>query len=138
VLFLPDEHLGRNTGFFKLGIPRDEMILWDPKQENGGNTPEAVRRARILLWKGHCSVHGNFQPEHVDLARQRDPAVRVIVHPECTFEVVEKADLVGSTDFILRKIWWRAWRRSTRNNRSIPCRRSPVSARRCSESTRSI
>jgi len=104
VLFLPDEHLGRNTGFFKLGIPRHEMILWDPKQENGGNTPEAVRQARILLWKGHCSVHGNFQPEHVDLARKRDPAVRVIVHPECIFEVVEKADLVGSTDFILRSI----------------------------------
>lgn len=104
VLFLPDEHLGRNTGFFRLGIPRADMILWDPHRPLGGNTPDAVRRARVLLWKGHCSVHGNFQPEHVDAARHRDPAVKILVHPECTFEVVEKADLVGSTDFIIRTI----------------------------------
>ena len=104
VLFLPDEHLGRNTAFFRLGIPRSDMILWDPHQPLGGNTPDAVRAARVLLWDGHCSVHGNFQPQHVDAARARDPDVRILVHPECTFEVVEKADLVGSTDFILKTI----------------------------------
>jgi quinolinate synthase len=104
VLFLPDQHLGRNTAYFKLGIPRHEMIVWDPDQPLGGNTPDALRAARVILWKGHCSVHMNFAPQHVDLARQRDPNVRVLVHPECTFEVVEKADLVGSTDFIIRTI----------------------------------
>ncbi len=104
ILFLPDEHLGRNTAFFQMGIPREEMIVWDPHQELGGNTPDAVRKARVLLWKGHCSVHQNFQPEHVDLARQRDPEVKILVHPECSFEVVEKADLVGSTEFILRTV----------------------------------
>jgi quinolinate synthase len=104
VLFLPDQHLGRNTAHFKLGLPLDELVLWDPHRPLGGNTPEAVRRARVLLWKGHCSVHQNFLPEHVDLARRRDPAVRVLVHPECSFEVVQKADLVGSTDFIIKTI----------------------------------
>jgi quinolinate synthase len=103
-LFLPDQHLGRNTAFFRLGIPLADQIVWDPHRPLGGNTPEAVRRARVLLWKGHCSVHGNFQPEHVDLARRRNPDVRVLVHPECVFGVVEKADLVGSTDFIIKSV----------------------------------
>jgi quinolinate synthase len=80
------------------------MILWDPHRPLGGNTPDAVRKARVVLWKGHCSVHGNFQPAHVDAARARDPQVRILVHPECTFEVVEKADLVGSTDFIIKTV----------------------------------
>ena len=104
VLFLPDQHLGRNTAHFKLGLPLDELVLWDPHRPLGGNTPEAVRRARVLLWKGHCSVHQNFLPEHVDLARRRDPAVHVLVHPECSLDVVEKADLVGSTDVIIKTI----------------------------------
>jgi len=104
ILFLPDQHLGRNTAFFQLGLGLDEMLLWDQSQERGGHSAEALRRARILLWKGHCSVHMNFQPEHVDLARQADPKVRVLVHPECSFAVVEKADLVGSTDFIIRTV----------------------------------
>jgi quinolinate synthase len=104
VLFLPDQHLGRNTAFFQLGIPLDQMVLWDPFQPLGGNTPEAIRKARVVLWKGHCSVHMNFRPQHVDQARERNPAVRVIVHPECEFEVVEKADAVGSTDFIVKTI----------------------------------
>ena len=104
VVFLPDQHLGRNTAFFKLGMPRDDMRVWDPHQPLGGNTPEQVRRTRLFLWAGHCGVHMNFQPQHVDVARQRNPDVRVIVHPECSFEVVEKADLVGSTDFIIRTI----------------------------------
>jgi quinolinate synthase len=104
VLFLPDQHLGRNTAHFRLGMPLADMVLWDPAQPLGGNSPEAVRRARLLLWQGHCSVHMNFLPQHVDVARQRDPDVRVIVHPECTFDVVAKADLVGSTDFIQKTI----------------------------------
>jgi quinolinate synthase len=104
VLFLPDQHLGRNTAFFRLGIPRQDMILWDPHLPLGGNTPAQVRGARVVLWKGHCSVHANFQPQHVDAARARDPHVRILVHPECSFEVVEKADLVGSTDFIIKTV----------------------------------
>jgi quinolinate synthase len=104
VLFLPDQHLGRNTAHFQLGIPRDEMIVWDPSQELGGNSPEAIRKARLLLWKGHCSVHLNFVAQHVDLARQRNPQVQVIVHPECDISVVERADHVGSTEFIIRTI----------------------------------
>ena len=104
VLFLPDQHLGRNTGFFRLGIPLDEMIVWDPFRPMGGNSPESIRKARIVLWQGHCSVHMNFKPEHVDLARRRNPDVRVIVHPECEFGVVEKADEVGSTEFIVKSI----------------------------------
>lgn len=80
------------------------MILWDPLLELGGNAPEAVRRARIILWKGYCSVHQNFQPQHVDRARARDTHVQVLVHPECSFAVVEKADLVGSTGFIIETI----------------------------------
>jgi quinolinate synthase len=104
VLFIPDEHLGRNTAFFRMGVPHDAMLVWDPRQPLGGHTPAAVRRARLLLWKGHCSVHMNFQPQHVEQARQRDPQVRVLVHPECCFGVVEQADLVGSTEFIIRTI----------------------------------
>jgi quinolinate synthase len=104
VLFLPDQHLGRYTGHFRLDIPLDEMIVWNPHKPLGGQTPEAVRRARVLLWAGHCGVHMNFKPEHVDAARKRNPQVRVIVHPECELGVVEKADLVGSTDFILKTI----------------------------------
>ena len=104
VLFLPDQHLGRNTAFFQMGIPLDEMIVWDPHQELGGNSPDRIRQARLILWAGHCSVHMNFQPEHVDLARQRDPKVRILVHPECAFGVVEKADLAGSTEFIIRTV----------------------------------
>jgi quinolinate synthase len=104
ILFLPDEHLGRNTAFFQMGIAREEMIVWDPHQHLGGNSPQAVRKARVLLWKGHCSVHQNFQPQHVDMARQRDPDVRILVHPECSFEVAEKAEFVGSTEYIIRTV----------------------------------
>ena len=103
VLFLPDEHLGRNTAY-GMGIPLDQMVVWDPEQELGGNTEEAIRRARMILWKGYCSVHQRFQPEHVDRVRAEYPGIRVIVHPECRFEVVQKADDTGSTEGILRKI----------------------------------
>ena len=103
ILFFPDEHLGRNTAN-KMGIPREQMIVWDPYQPNGGNTKEAIKRARLILWKGHCSVHQMFQPVHVDNFRQRYPEGRVIVHPECHEDVVNKADLIGSTEFIIKTV----------------------------------
>ncbi len=102
-LFLPDEHLGRNTAF-RMGIPLEQMIVWDPYQEMGGNTPEAVRRARIILWKGYCSVHQRFLPEHVARVRREHPGIRVIVHPECRFEVAQAADQIGSTEGITKAI----------------------------------
>jgi quinolinate synthase len=103
VLFLPDEHLGRNTGF-RMGIPLDQMIVWDPYQELGGNTPEAVRAARIILWKGYCSVHQRFTAQQVARVRREHPGIRVIVHPECRFEVAEAADQIGSTEGIIKAI----------------------------------
>jgi len=103
VLFLPDEHLGRNTGY-RMGIPLDEMIVWDPYQEMGGNTPEAIRRARIILWKGYCSVHQRFTPQHVARVRREHPGIRVIVHPECRFEVAQAADEIGSTEGIIKAV----------------------------------
>jgi quinolinate synthase len=103
VLFLPDEHLGRNTGF-RMGIPLDQMIVWDPYQELGGNTPEAVRAARIILWKGYCSVHQRFTAQQVARVRREHPCIRVIVHPECRFEVAEAADQIGSTEGIIKAI----------------------------------
>ncbi|HEY0169597.1 MAG TPA: quinolinate synthase NadA, partial [Pyrinomonadaceae bacterium] len=87
LFFFPDQHLGRNTGV-KFGIPLDEMALWDPNKELGGNTPEQLRRARLILWKGHCSVHGRFRPWHVDSLRKEVPGIKVLVHPECEREVV--------------------------------------------------
>jgi quinolinate synthase len=103
VVFLPDEHLGRNTGY-RMGIPLDEMTVWDPFRELGGNTPEALRKARIILWKGYCSVHQRFTPEHVARVRKEHPGIRVIVHPECRFEVAQAADEIGSTEGILNAI----------------------------------
>src|SRR5438128_1207074 len=103
VLFLPDEHLGRNTGY-RMGIPLEQMIVWDPYQEFGGNTPEAIRRARIILWKGYCSVHQRFTAEQVERVRRQHPGIRVIVHPECRFEVAQAADEIGSTEGIIRAI----------------------------------
>lgn len=103
VLFFPDQHLGRNTGV-KLGIPLEEMTLWDPWELMGGTTPEAIRRSKILLWKGHCSVHGRFTLEQIRQAREMFPGINVIVHPECTLDVVEAADCDGSTEFIIKTI----------------------------------
>jgi len=103
VLFLPDEHLGRNTGF-RMGIPLDQMVVWDPYQELGGNTPEALKNARIILWKGYCSVHQRFTPQQVARVRREHPGIRVIVHPECRFEVAQAADQIGSTEGIIRAI----------------------------------
>ena len=103
LFFFPDQHLGRNTGV-KFGIPLDEMVLWDPNKELGGNTPEQLRKARLILWKGHCSVHGRFRPWHVETVRKEVPGIKVLVHPECEREVVEKSDLNGSTEFIIKVI----------------------------------
>ena len=103
VLFLPDQHLGRNTGF-GMGIPLNEMVIWDPFLPNGGLTKEQLRAARVILWKGHCSVHQRFLPEHVDAIRQKHPGIRVIVHPECRWEVCQKANGIGSTDSLIKMI----------------------------------
>jgi quinolinate synthase len=103
VLFLPDEHLGRNTSF-GMDIPLDQMIVWDPYQEFGGNTPEAIRSARIILWKGYCSVHQRFTPQQVGRVRREHPGIRVIAHPECRFEVARSADQIGSTEGIIKAI----------------------------------
>ena len=103
VLFLPDQHLGRNTAL-KLGIPLDEMVVWNPFKAMGGNTPEQLRKAKMVLWQGHCSVHTRFTTKQIDSARQRYPDVTVLVHPECTMETVEAADLNGSTEFIRKTI----------------------------------
>ena len=103
ILFLPDEHLGRNTAF-RMGIPLDRMIVWDPYQELGGNSPGAVRNAKMILWKGYCSVHQRFLPEHVARVRREHPGIRVIVHPECRFEVAQAADQIGSTEGILKAV----------------------------------
>jgi len=103
VLFLPDEHLGRNTAF-RMGIPLDQMIVWDPYQELGGNSPEEIRTARVILWKGYCSVHQRFTPQHVDRVRREHPGIRVIAHPECRIEVTQAADQIGSTEGIIHAI----------------------------------
>jgi quinolinate synthase len=102
-LFFPDQHLGRWTGY-KMGIPLDEMAVWDFDQELGGLTPEQIRAAKVLLWKGHCSVHQMFQPQHILRFRNQHPDGMVISHPECGFEVCRQSDFVGSTDYILRTI----------------------------------
>ena len=104
VLFLPDQHLGRNTAVLKLGLSLDDCAVWDPHRPNGGLTTEEIRAAKILLWKGHCSVHGRFSPVVVDELRATVPDINILVHPECTHEVVLKADLVGSTEFIIKTI----------------------------------
>jgi quinolinate synthase len=104
VLFLPDQHLGRNTAVLKLGLSLDDCVVWDPHQANGGLTAQQLRDAKMILWKGHCSVHGRFSPEVVDQLRTTIPDVNILVHPECSHEVVTKADLVGSTEFIIRTI----------------------------------
>ena len=103
ILFLPDQHLGRNSGY-SMGVPLNEMVVWDPYLINGGLTPDRLKQARIVLWKGHCSVHQRFLPEHVDNVRAKYPGIRVIVHPECRWEVCQKADGMGSTEGLLKMI----------------------------------
>ncbi len=96
VFFFPDQHLGRNTGK-AMGIPLDQMVLWNPFKPFGGLTDAQILNAKIILWAGHCSVHQQFRPDHVDLWRKHHPDINIIVHPECAMEVVDKADYVGST-----------------------------------------
>jgi len=104
VLFFPDQHLGRNTAR-KMGIPLDEMCVWNPHDPGlGGNDAGQLHKSRVILWQGHCSVHAMFKPEHVDAMRTNLPGVKVLVHPECSMEVVDKADLVGSTSYILKQV----------------------------------
>jgi quinolinate synthase len=103
ILFLPDQHLGRNTAW-AMGIPLEECVVWDPYMINGGLTPERLRAAKIILWKGHCSVHQRFLPEHVDHVRAAYPGIQVIVHPECRWEVCQKADGIGSTESLIAMI----------------------------------
>jgi quinolinate synthase len=103
VLFFPDQHLGRNTGW-AMGIPLDRMVVWNPRKPLGGNTPDQLRRAQIVLWQGHCSVHKRFTVEQIAQARRDYPGINVIVHPECELPVVQAADLYGSTELILAKI----------------------------------
>ncbi len=103
LFFFPDQHLGRNTGV-KFGIALDEMVVWDPFKELGGNTEEELRKARLILWKGHCSVHGRFKAWHVEQVRKEVPGIQVLVHPECVYEVVQASDFAGSTEFIIKTI----------------------------------
>jgi quinolinate synthase len=103
VLFFPDQHLGRNTGY-QLGYTAADMQVWDPRQDNGGLDEVDVKAATFLLWKGHCSVHQRFRPAHIAAFRQSHPDGIVVVHPECSHEVVDLADQVGSTDFIIKAV----------------------------------
>ena len=104
VLFFPDQHLGRNTAF-AMGVPLAQMPVWNPHaDEFGGNTKEALLASKVLLWQGHCSVHAMFRAEHVDQFRAKFPGIKILVHPECTREVVAKADVYGSTGKIIREV----------------------------------
>ncbi|HVU91406.1 MAG TPA: quinolinate synthase NadA [Jatrophihabitans sp.] len=104
VLFLPDQHLGRNTAVRQLGIGLDECVVYNPHRPGGGLTAQQLRDARMILWQGHCSVHGRFTAGNVADVRARIPGVNVLVHPECRYEVVSEADLVGSTEFIIKTL----------------------------------
>jgi quinolinate synthase len=103
ILFFPDQHLGRNTAY-AMGYPLDNMVVWDPREDLGANSERSLRDADFVLWKGHCSVHALFRPEHVDQVREKYPDMKVIVHPECKWEVVQKADMAGSTAYIVKTI----------------------------------
>jgi quinolinate synthase len=102
ILFLPDQHLGRNTAVLSLGLSLDDCVLWNPWKPMGGLTQEQIEKAKVILWRGHCSVHGRFSIQSVNEIRDRAPGVQVLVHPECTHEVVSSADQVGSTEKIIQ------------------------------------
>ena len=104
VFFLPDQHLGRNTAVLKLGISLSDCVVWNPWQPNGGLTDDQIRKARVILWRGHCSVHGRFSLKNIEEMRARIPGINILVHPECTHEVVSNADVVGSTESIIKTI----------------------------------
>jgi quinolinate synthase len=104
ILFLPDQHLGRNTAVLSLGLTLEDCVLWNPWKPMGGLTIEEIQAAKVILWRGHCSVHGRFTKESVDEVRNRLRGVQVLVHPECQHEVVRSADVVGSTEFIIKTV----------------------------------
>ena len=104
IFFLPDQHLGRNTALLKLGLAPTDCVLWNPWKKNGGLTDQEITSAKVILWRGHCSVHGRFSVETINDFRARLPEVKILVHPECKNEVVSAADLVGSTEFIIKTI----------------------------------
>jgi len=104
VFFLPDQHLGRNTAVLKLGLNLQDCVIWNPWKPNGGLTDQEIVDAKIILWRGHCSVHGRFSVENINEVRARIPGVQVLVHPECQHEVVSNADVVGSTEFIIKTV----------------------------------
>ena len=103
LVMLPDQHLGRNTAY-KMGVPLDEMVVWDPNEIGGGLDPADVKKARLILWKGHCSVHTRFTVAQIDAFRQKYPGGQVVAHPECTFDVVQAADRSGSTEYIINTV----------------------------------
>lgn len=104
IFFLPDQHLGRNTAVLKLGLTLSDCVIWNPWKPNGGLTDQQLIDAKVILWRGHCSVHGRFSTQNISDVRDRLPGVNVLVHPECQHEVVSNADFVGSTEFIIRTI----------------------------------
>jgi quinolinate synthase len=104
VFFLPDQHLGRNTAVLKLGLKLSDCVIWNPWKSNGGLSDAELISAKVILWRGHCSVHGRFSVENIEQVRQRITDVKVIVHPECQYEVVSKADVVGSTEMIIKTV----------------------------------
>ncbi len=104
VFFLPDQHLGRNTAVLEMGYSLDDCVLYDPHKPQGGLTAEQLRDAKMILWRGHCSVHGRFTLSCVEEIRERVPGVNVLVHPECRHEVVTAADYVGSTEYIIKTV----------------------------------
>ena len=103
ILFIPDQHLGRNTGK-KLGIKSEDMIVWNPFKELGGNTLESISNSKLILWQGHCSVHTRFNVGQIENAKKKFPDINIIVHPECTMDVVDNSDFVGSTEYIIKTI----------------------------------
>ena len=135
ILFLPDQHLGRNTAY-KMGVPLDQMVVWDPNEIWGGLEPDAVKNARIILWKGHCSVHARFTVRQIENMRAQHPGIRVIVHPEVPWDVVQAADDSGSTEYIIKHGEREPGRiHLGRGHRDPP--RQPPRAARCSLTARS-
>ena len=104
ILFLPDQHLGRNTAILSLGLTLNDCVLWNPWKPNGGLTDDQIKKSKVILWRGHCSVHGRFSIENINDVRQQVPGVKVLVHPECQHEVVSNADVVGSTEMIIKTV----------------------------------
>ena len=104
ILFLPDQHLGRNTAVASLGLTPDDCVVWNPWKPMGGLTEDEIRAATVILWRGHCSVHGRFTKSSIDDYRSKVPDIKIIVHPECQHEVVQAADVVGSTEKIIQVV----------------------------------